>query len=281
MDFAHRYGYRKVRDALQLESIDDKLKIKLWNLIDRYFISNLNKRYHKSRSKVDAICKHIWTEYLDRDVDTFLPFFNRLGPNFFQDVKSIFNAMEWYDVYVFLENLAKLDDPANGFYLGEFTYLVNEILEREQSGYRFVENQILKITSEEEVSSIENAIESDNTGLVSNHLETALSLLSNKEKPDYRNSMKESILAIEAMCSVIVGNPKATLGEALKVLENKHNLHPALKSSFGSLYGYTSDADGIRHKLKDGDQEVEYADALYMLVSCSAFINYLQSKYHN
>ena len=38
-------------------------------------------------------------------------------------------------------------------------------------------------------------------------------------------------------------------------MEKDHSLHPALKSSFSSLYGYTRDSGGIRHSLiEKGDR---------------------------
>jgi hypothetical protein len=43
------------------------------------------------------------------------------------------------------------------------------------------------------------------------------------------------------------------------------------------MYGYTSDAEGIRHALMD-EPTLESEDAKFMLVSCSAFVNYLRSK---
>ncbi|MFH1639453.1 MAG: hypothetical protein ABIB93_03970 [Chloroflexota bacterium] len=103
--------------------------------------------------------------------------------------------------------------------------------------------------------------------------------LSDKTSPDYRNSIKESISAVEAICRAITGNDKATLGEALKIIQEqgKLNLHTALKQAFSNLYGYTSDAEGIRHALLD-EPNLNSEDALFMLVSCSAFINYLGSK---
>jgi len=64
----------------------------------------------------------------------------------------------------------------------------------------------------------------------------------------------------------------------LKKLEDKGiELHPALKSSFSSLYGYTNDADGIRHALLE-ESTLDFDDAKFMLVSCSAFVNYLAAK---
>jgi hypothetical protein len=50
-----------------------------------------------------------------------------------------------------------------------------------------------------------------------------------------------------------------------------------LKAAFSSLYGYTSDANGIRHALTE-EPDLDQADAVFMLVTCSSFCNYLISK---
>ena len=109
----------------------------------------------------------------------------------------------------------------------------------------------------------------------------SLELYSDRKKPDYENSVKESISSVESMCSIITGlsGGAATLGNTLKKLkENGVNIHPALENAFKQLYGYTSDSGGIRH----GSIEfvnVASEDAKYMLVSCSAFVNYLTEKW--
>ena len=93
--------------------------------------------------------------------------------------------------------------------------------------------------------------------------------------------MKESISAVEALCSVITGETgaQATLGKMLKHLEGKGVVIPqAMKSAYSSLYGYTSDEGGIRHGSMDF-KNVPAEDAKYMLVSCSAFVNYLVEKW--
>lgn len=48
-----------------------------------------------------------------------------------------------------------------------------------------------------------------------------------------------------------------------------------MKSAFEKLYGYTSDANGIRHAGNIGGNSSTFEEAKFMLVSCSAFINYL------
>lgn len=80
------------------------------------------------------------------------------------------------------------------------------------------------------------------------------------------------------MCCLIAKKP-ITLGKALKEIESNTNveLHSSLKKSFDQLYGYTSNSDGIRHALLEEDN-LDFDDAKFMLVSCSAFINYLKSK---
>jgi hypothetical protein len=64
---------------------------------------------------------------------------------------------------------------------------------------------------------------------------------------------------------------------ALAAIEKKTTLHPSLKEAFQKLYGYTSDAQGIRHALMD-EPNLDIEDAKFMLVSCSAFVNYLIVK---
>lgn len=82
---------------------------------------------------------------------------------------------------------------------------------------------------------------------------------------------------MEGICQLITKDTKTELGKALRIIEGKINLHPALRTGFAALYGYTSDADGIRHAMLESTT-LQQEDAQYMLVSCSAFIHYLLVK---
>lgn len=158
---------------------------------------------------------------------------------------------------------------------------LNAILEEEKSGYRFFKDQFINIVNEKELESIDRAYSSPYVS-VNTHIKKALSLYSDRKNPDYENSIKESISAVEAMCCIITGmtGASATLGAALKKLEdNGVVIHSALREAFSKMYGYTSDANGIRHggiDFKNAPSE----DAKYMLISCSAFVNYLIEKYN-
>lgn len=137
----------------------------------------------------------------------------------------------------------------------------------------------MEITSKEEIATIENTLE-DSTDNIRMYLSKALELYAKRPEGDYSNSIKESISAVEAYCRDKTG--ESTLGKALNNLEKKGILFPkALISAFKKLYEYTNQKDtGIRHALmdQDGTYMPSGDEALFMLVSCSAFINYLSKK---
>lgn len=70
---------------------------------------------------------------------------------------------------------------------------------------------------------------------------------------------------------------KGTLGQLIKKIEETVGLHPALRAAFSSLYGYTSDEDGIRHAILEL-QNIGFEDAKFFLVVCSAFVNLVRGK---
>ena len=94
---------------------------------------------------------------------------------------------------------------------------------------------------------------------------------------------KESIVMTMLPYSTI-GNLRLSLyllsGAPLKV-ECSHSYDIILCLSFEKLYAYTNQpTTGIRHALMDssGTYVPKAEEALFMLVSCSAFINYLNKK---
>ncbi|MGN8151767.1 hypothetical protein ACTJK5_05780 [Agrobacterium sp. 22094] len=94
----------------------------------------------------------------------------------------------------------------------------------------------------------------------------------------WADSIRESIHAVESVARTIAAGT-STLGPALTEIEKQLGMHPALKSGFGSIYGFTSDDSGIRHALLDkGDAKVDEVDAMFMLGACSAFVTYLVQK---
>ena len=168
----------------------------------------------------------------------------------------------------------------NQFDIGDAVYeFINGVFQREYVGYRFLNGQIVPITDENELSSIEDACKNPIDGC-RKQIQKAVAFLADRQNPDYKNCIKESISAVESICQVIVGDEKATLGDALKKLEDAGvQIHPAMKQAFQKLYGYTSDQGGIRHAEGMFESNVTFEEAKFMLVSCSTFINYLIAEY--
>ncbi len=187
--------------------------------------------------------------------------------------KHVFNS-EWWDVYDFLDFILRNIPQKWTEHLGQE---LNLVLERENSGYRIIGNQICPISSDEEIASIEESLSAPFDS-ARTHIRKAVQLLSDKKAPDYANAVKEAILAVESAAKEVTGLPKATLGECLKKIEKNGELHPALKGGMSQLYGYSSDSSGIRHALTGNDLPPIFAEAKFMLVVCSAFVNFLAAK---
>ena len=192
--------------------------------------------------------------------------------------------MSWNRVYDFLEfylNNVELKELNTGFDKSKTELIeeLNAVFEKYNSAYRFVDNKIIPITNQQEIKAIEEAA---NTGkkAIDYHLKRAIEIFANKEHKDYVNTIKEAISAVEATVNFINNTEGTTLGDALEKLKEKKSIHPALCDAFKKIYGYTSDKkSGIRHCIFDGTDCIpDFTDAKYMLVACSAFINYLLSK---
>jgi hypothetical protein len=193
-------------------------------------------------------------------------------------IREWFDKAEWYRVYNFIEWLAQNPPPHAG--TREFIADCDEILAREVSGYRFMHtrNELVPISDEQEKAAIETALKETRTKPLlgcHEHLAKALSLFSRRENPDYANSIKESISAVESICRVIT-NSTDTLGEAIKKLP--FGLHPAFTRAIASLYGFTSEAGGIRHGNAGPPVTFDAADAKFLLVTASSFVHYLVQK---
>lgn len=280
MRFSQRHGYAPVRSVLQTGSVDEGLRNRLWNAICSTFFSEAPERdsnvihgnYLPNNHDVRHLLEHLWHDYFKSPTDT-------IGPSYFQAMKKFrtyFFECEWYSIYDLIEFFK--DSSSEWLERDKFITTVNAVLKEELAGYRFVSERIVPVTSEEEVAAIEAALAlPDGLKPVKDHLRQGLTLLADKKSPDYRNSIKESISAIESLSKILSGLPGATLTSALNAVDKHANLHPALKEAFQRLYGYTSDAQGIRHALMD-EPTLDIEDAKFMLVSCSAFANYMVVK---
>ncbi|MNH03390.1 hypothetical protein D3C79_626520 [compost metagenome] len=273
MDFSQRMGLAPAIKVAQVDSIDKELRNSIWSILDfqlfsKFYPYDIFEPDTMAGSNFTGFGQQLYFHFLKQPIDT-IP---RQWSKFRLVLRDVFFNSEWHRAYSLLEFITGLN------YLDTASALIedfNEALSRENSAYRFVSGLITPITSKEEIEDIERALAiADQYAGARTHLQTSIGLLTDRSNPDYRNSIKESISAVESLAKKLVGDEKATLGQALKILETKHKLHASLKSAFMTLYGYTSEAGGIRHALLDNTIPPTKADARFMLICCSAFINF-------
>jgi hypothetical protein len=270
MRFSQKYGIVPPKQ-IQVEAMDEVLITRLTNAIQGFVNS-------KDIDEKIATINYI--------IDKYACFTNINKPNYDDYIRLLKQAKEkWYLLYDIIDLLFEYEDknrdPARSYQKElQLTRSINEVLEEEKAGYRIVNEEIIPITNPIEISAIEEASSTDFKS-VNIHIDKALQLYSDRHQPDYENSIKESISAVESICCIITGlsGAQATLGKAIKKLkEHGVVIHSAMENAFSSLFGYTSDADGIRHGGIDFTN-APAEDAKFMLVSCSAFVNYLIEKY--
>ncbi|WP_427311028.1 AbiJ-NTD4 domain-containing protein [Cupriavidus sp. H39] len=271
--FSDRIGVTQPLTILQLDGMGTSLRTSLWNVLHNHF-------EHKTEDRWRSLARIVAQYFRKTPIDD-VPILDRQCREW---MKSYFNALQWHEVYNLIEFIAENFRAAQGAYGADsrrFVVSINSALESECSGYRFVGGVLCPVTSSDELSSIDEAIRCTAASRLQGaqaHIKTALSLLSKKPEPDFRNSIKESISAVESVAKVLGKDDAQGLSGALNELAKKAPIHGALKSAFVSLYGYTSDEKGIRHAHLTEDSSVGFDEAKYMAVACSAFVNYLISK---
>jgi hypothetical protein len=282
MLFSYRKGIKKYRDIIQKDSIDSETRNLLWSALCEYYWNSIEVeqieflrstgRFLNQRGNTNfhKFFRNYWLYYLKKPIDEFIDNWE----SFYNFMRDYFFKCIWNELFDFLELIYQTINIYQT--TANLIQSHNNILERERVSYRIINNQFVDIVAEEEITEVEQAISNPNLA-IKEHLSTALGFLYDRKKPDYRNSVKESISAVEAICKIVTTNEKATLGDTIKILSKESKSHPAFLSALDKLYGYTSDESGIRHSLIDMDK-VDFAEAKFMLVICSAFINYIHLK---
>ena len=281
--FSDRNEINHISTEIQLKDFDERTRIRLSNLINKIYNDAFGGQNFFDASKqgflafvIDEIyARPIEVDeiHIEKEVLSFVH--ETIMHDTYDAVLTVVEAIAQYiDVYL----LNRLGQQ----YLQEFGcaivfHRLNDFFKEEYIGYRFIDGIISPISDEVEVNAVNEVLHNPFES-VREHISKANKFLADRDNPDYENSIKESISAVEAVCQeyLKVHGKDATLGNMLKKLEgNGLKIHSAMRTAFNNLYGYTSDANGIRHAGNIGGPLSTFEEAKFMLVSCSAFINYL------
>jgi len=266
--FSYRAGIRQEKE-IQIESMDSDLRNRLWNAVYEFCLEQAwyyvkdHRGWATGTISRDDIVSKIFDGFFKEDVSV------RHDAN---EVRKKFYDLEWDEVYSFAEFVLR-NFP---LMLSDFQGKLNRVLEEEFAGYRLIGDQITPITNKLEMGEVEKARHTG-IGEVGKHIESAISLLSDRASPDPRNAAKEAISAVEALCKKITGDSGATLGQALSKIQSgdPKPIDPHLEEAVLKLYKFSNDASGVRHAHAEGKTQVGFDEAKFMVVACSAIVNYL------
>ena len=275
--FSDRMGVKKENTQIQHEKFDDRTRIALINAIELLWksFSDTMPEYAMNTILINVLSE-VYLEKVDYRIrysasKVLSIVYDTIQNDEYDDILTIveYVAQQLFSTYKsYLSHRLSDKTPIQPY------ELFNSIFEKEFVGYRFVNRLITPITNKVEINEINDAVTTPYKQ-VNNHINKSLDMLSSRDNPDYENSIKESISAVECICSIIIGK-STTLGTALDRLEKAGlTIHPSMRAAFDKLYGYTSDGTGIRHSGKLGGPQSTFEEAKFMLVSCCAFVNYL------
>ena len=276
--FSERYGYEKSTPIIIREELTGAVLNSLMNnFIDLYnrngfsidFFNGMNYNFARFylNLKIENISRreYYYKYYIENEK---IPWNKRI------------DAIEWIIGCHRKQISASIGGPyyssRNEIALNQFIKNLNWEFERLNYGYRIIDDKFIETTSEIELSTINEALSSADETVIA-HLSECLKLISpSNQQLSTRNAIKEAISAVELIARKVT-NTK-TLDYAFKQFRK---LHPQIKSSMMSLYPYTNQPNtGARHAWMDQATEPTINEAVFVLVTACAFINYLTKLYN-
>ncbi|GBO54029.1 hypothetical protein APA_1977 [Pseudanabaena sp. lw0831] len=173
--FSERQGFKHVSEVIQVDDISKDLRHSLWNVLSNNFLLKYSDHTRSvfCGKQIDEFIKYLWMDFFKKPIDD-LPS-NLYASVQVNELRELFDGFEWFEVYDFLEV------TLNYFESVTLVEEVNNILNREFSGFRFVGGVFTDITTEQEVKMLEEALTGKRFPAVSIHLQRALTLMSDRK----------------------------------------------------------------------------------------------------
>jgi hypothetical protein len=198
-------------------------------MISNFYSAVYNQDLYYGRSYIQEFIRYvlgtIYAEVIDTretyDDDPIIQMINDTIINGdYDDVLTLIEALiQYWDSY--LKDTRRYDyyDEYQKKYRRLSLYeMANVYFEQEYIGYRFVNGIIVPISDAFEIETINEALKNKYKP-VYKHISKANKLLADREKPDYENSIKESISAVEAFIESEIEKQK----EIADSLPDDHN----------------------------------------------------------
>jgi hypothetical protein len=247
------------------EEAPDRVRVELGELLIEHHESTVEAYRHLRKVLKLRADNEIWSEEWAK------------GP--FEE--HLFN-MEWFFVYDLFEELAEGLHPSEA---GRYAERVNAAFAQAGVVYELRDDFVERLDVAGEEVGVQHS-EDEALGSLTNEFAPVLgqyqkALQGLHGRPaDFKQAIRESANALEAVARIISGKQKATLGDALNAIygPGTQDHHKALKQSLANLYGYASGLPGARHG-QNINVEVSFDEALLTVRLCGASIAFLIAEY--
>jgi len=275
LPYKQRYGFEDLPEPMKLGQLSSDIRRKMWNLVRQFL-------YYCSHN---APLGRAFTRDGRRSMERIIGEFKKIPEDqVHTEFFDVQNQMKYWliqypaeDVVGLVELLVRDSllsaDP-------ERVSQIEKLLETHRAPYRLDLSAkpycICHRTSREEsdatMISLSN-LKEHGFGPALSHLRQATIHINDGQ---FSDAVHDSISAVESVARSIEPDAK-TLEPALKKLQSDGVIkHSALKNALSSLYGYTSDKQGLRHALIYKDAaDVGLPEALFFYNACAAFAGYL------
>ena len=256
---------------IQIDDFDSEtrtvLNTKCWDIFNKYTEQKFKTSRHEYRSTYDGQFRSFIGDYLINNIlnipcnenvnfDALKKYFN-----------NIFEQSKYNVILDVIEIIVSTIHLNNKNLYDEF----NLLFEENFVGYRFMNNIICPISNEIEKNEIESAF-TTKYEKVNIHIMKALELLSDRDNPDYHNSIKESYIAIETLGNI---NGDGHIRDNLRKIIKSNNISNQLYKSIDHFIDFVNTEPGVRHDNNNESHEITFDEAKFCLVIASGIINYL------
>ena len=203
---------------MKVGKLSETFRNQLWKIVYEGLLGDevadhLGRRTNRVGGQWVVVGKDFWTNTLGHAVDEFNNKFDKLGT----DYKTLILQGKYSDVFDFIEHVINHDFCPHEFAIGVIElFKLNLIAYALDLSTKSIIPVVTEMEQKAVVDSLNAISKSKNKGALG-HLSKAASFINNKS---YADSVRESIHAVESIACVLTNDNKATLGAALKKLED-------------------------------------------------------------
>lgn len=206
------------------------------------------------------------------------------------ELEWLLNQVQWFKIFTFCERVHdRLITSSNSLQSLEeakiyFTDELNQILFEENLDYKF-ENGIFerrgRLQTQKSINRMGSVLSDSNLVEVRKHYTKALRFFTQTPEPDYNNSIKEALCALELTIEICTGkNASNNFNQALLELQGNGNekIPSPIIQSMIKMYAYRGSGKGVSHSAPNGNK-VSDLEAELVLNLVASYITYIVDSF--